>query len=525
MWGMLIMVVLAGIVGVVQQTFTGSTKAVVEDSVIWKSQELANNLVEFTKYLFLYERVIYSDSKGPLNHFESSDRSSNMISVLGRGIGLDKFDPLSLGAVCGAFDLKGGSMGTFKMGGAKVFCPYFVRIPQLTSKELEVILFENWAKQSVVTKESSGIYKFELDFTDSLLNFDKSFINWATPTEVDEYKTLLSKISKAYVVVRFFTESSGFTSNGNDRTISLEARLEFKSILSSKGGVVESESFVMRPSMPKDYTAFFLYPTTSSYAATRSFSSSIKIGNSSVINGRTYFNGDLDLPLSRLPVFKEYSVFSGVINPRPKIIDEETLKKKFPKGFLTHFSAERWLFTGNCDSIASTTNIINQAGYKCKDSSGANISMLGFFSLVPNSCTDAPVNINSGSLSRPDCSRSSNSTCPVQCPGSPEISIVGYPLGDVTITGSHGFIVAPVARVKVNTSNAAIYGSLFGGYLDSSGQPIKLVGAPSWVVGIPGIPNEDTLRFYSQRYISSTAGITAPLMNMPIVYGAASGVK
>jgi len=36
---------------------------------------------------------------------------------------------------------------------------------------------------------------------------------------------------------------------------------------------------------------------------------------------------------------------------------------------------------------------------------------------------------------------------------------------------------------------------------------------------------KETLNQYNQNYLSSTAGITAPLMNMPIVYGASTGVK
>lgn len=527
MWGMIVLMILGAMVGVVQQTFVGSTKSVVEDSVVWKSQELANNLIELTKFLFLYERVVYTDSMGPLNHLGSNDRSRNMITVLGRGIGLDKVDPLSLGSICGAYDLKGASLGTFKIGGVSAFCPYFVRIPQLTSKEMEVVLFENWAKKSVVQKESPGVYKIEIDFTKSLSSFDQSFINWASVNERDQYLALLSKISKAYVILKFFTESSGFTSNGNDRTLSIEARVEFKSILSSKAGVIESEAFVMRPSMPKDYTAFFLYPTTSANTATRSFSSAVNIGSSSVISGRTYFNGDLDKPLNSLPTFKEFSVFSGALSPRPKISDEATLRSKFPKGLLTHFSSERWLFSGNCDSVSPSTNIINQSGYRCRNSSGTNLSMIEFFSLVPNSCTDAPVSITSGSfdVGFPNCSVSSSTSCPTQCPGNPEVSIVGYPLIDLKIQGSHAFVVAPVAKVIVNTSDVNLYGSLFGGYLNSSGRSINLIGAPSWATGMPGFPNSDTLNFYNQRYLSSTAGITAPLINMPIVYSASSGVK
>ena len=524
MWGMLIMIVLGVIVGIVQQTFVGATKSVIDDSVVWKSQELANNLIEATKFLFLYERVVYTDSKGPLNHLDSADRSSNMITVLGRGIGLDKYDPLSLGAVCGAFDLRGESLGTFKMGGASVFCPYFVRIPQLTSKEMEVVLFENWAKNSVVKKESPGVYTLEIDFTKSLSSFDKSFINWASVDEREEYLRLLSKINKAYVILKFFTESSGFASNGNDRTLSIEARVEFNSILSSKSGVIESEAFVMRPSIPKDYTAFFLYPTTSDDKATRSFSASINIGSASTISGRTYFNGDLDKPLNSLPTFKEFSVFSGALSPRPTIADEKTLIAKFPKGFLTHFSSERWLFSGNCDGESPTTNIINESGYRCNDSVGNKLSMLGFFSSVPNSCTTAPVNIISGVLSV-NCARSPSTSCTIDCLGSPYVSIVGYPLIDLTIGVSHGFVVAPVAKVVMMYNDSSIYGSLFGGYLNSSGRTINLIGAPSWRTGLPGFTNEETLNQYNQNYLSSTAGITAPLMNMPIVYGASSGVK
>jgi hypothetical protein len=392
---------------------------------------------------------------------------------------------------------------------------------------MEVILFENWAKQSVVEKESSGVYKIEIDFTQSLSSFDQSYINWSAATERDEYASLLSKISKAYVIVKFFTESSGFASNSNDRTLSIEARVEFKSILSSKVGVIENEAFVMRPSMPKDYTAFFLYPTTSTNVATRNFSAAVNIGSASVVSGRTYFNGDLDKPLSSLPTFKEYSIFSGTLNPRPQISDEATLKSKFPKGFLTHFSSERWLFSGNCDPASPSTNIINQSGYKCKDSAGTDLSMIEFFSLVPNACTGAPVTIEAGQLKHPDCMApsNSNSLCPTQCPGSPDVSIVGYPLIDLTIKGSHGFVVAPVAKVVMTTSDSAVYGSLFGGYLNSSGRTVNLVGAPSWSTSLPGFPNIETLNQYNQFYLSSTAGITAPLMNMPIVYGASTGVK
>jgi hypothetical protein len=527
-WAMLITIVVGVIVGVIQKNFSGSSKAVIEDGIAWKAQELASNLVEMSKYFILYDRVMYVDKAGPLNHLESSDRSNNMINVLNRGIGLDKFDPLSLGALCGAFDLKGSSMGTYKIGSSKVFCPYFLRIPQLTSKEMEVILFENWEEKDVVTRESTGVYKIEVDFTESIKNFEKSFIKWADDSEREEYGRLFNKITKAYVILKFFTESSGFASQGNDRTLSIEGRIEFGSALSGKMIVVEAESFVMRPSVPKDYAAFFLYPTkptASGDIATRKFSEAINIGSASTISGRAYFNGELDKPLNSLPTFNEYAIFSRAINPRPTISDEGLLKSKFPKGFLTHFSAERWLFSGNCDELLPTVNIVNQTGYKCKSAAGNNFTMVDFFSLVPNACTGAPATINSGEITNINCSASSNTTCPSNCPKSPFISIIGYPLADLTVSGSHAFVVAPVAKVEVKDNGTNLYGSLFGGYLNSAGNTLNLIAAPSWKTGLPGITNEETLNSYSQSYLSSTAGITAPLMNMPLVYGVSSGVK
>lgn len=524
LWGMLISVVLGIVLGVIQQTFTSSSKTTLEDGVVWKAQELANNLIEITKYFAFYERVVYVDSKGPLNHLDSSERSQNMITVLNRGIGLDKLDPYSLGKLCGSFGLKGESLATFKLGGVKVFCPYFTRVSQLTSKEMEVVLFEDWSSRGVVEKEAPGVYKVELDFTESLQEFNKSFISWTTLNEQEEYNLLFSKIKKAYVSLRYFTESSGFISLGNDRTLSIEARIEFESVLSSKSGIVESESFVIRPSIPKDYTLFFLYPTTSTYLATRKFSESVKLSGGSSIRGRAYFNGDLDVSLGTAPLFSEYTIFSGSIIPRPKISDESVLKTKFPKGLLTHFSSERWLFSGACGTGSSGTSIVNQSGYKCKNFFGNNLSMLDFFSLTPNSCTDASVVINSGAISI-ECGSSFNPACPIHCPGSPQISTISYPVKDLKIVGSHGFVVAPVAKVLLITSNSYLNGSLFGGHLDSSGQNATLLGAQSWQVGLPGFANQETLDSFSQSYLLSKAGITAPLMNMPIVLGVFSGVK
>jgi hypothetical protein len=529
MWGMLILAVLSIIIGSIQQTFVSSSKTVIEDGIVWKAQELANNLVEITKYLALYERVVYIDKdKGPLDHGikDSEDRKKNMITVLGRGIGLDKLDPFSLGNLCGAFGIQGGALATYELGGSTVFCPYFTRVPQLTSKEMEVIVFEDWRKQGIFNKSADlppGIYEIKLDFLNSLKNYDNSFIKWRSVAEEGEYASLFKKIKSAYVNLRYFTESSGFASQGNDRTLSIESVIEFDSAFfqSTKSRVVETESFVIRPSIPKDFTMFFLYPTTSAGVATRDFSYSIDLTKASSISGRSFFNGNLNKKIDELPTFKEFAVFSREISPRPTIGNETLLRQKFPKGLLTHFSAERWIFSGTYDGVP----VINQAGYIDKGSSGVDYSMNNFFRLVPNACTGATAEIINPGKIEINCVSSGNTNCGEQCPGDPAIKTVNYPIQEVKVSGSYGFVTAPVAKLTMTTRNSYLYGSVFGGYLSSSGQDVFIKGAASWSIGDLGITSEDKLNSYNQNYLLSKAGITAPLMNMPLVYGVSSGVK
>lgn len=487
----------------------GGVKSAMGEEVRAEAESLSQNMLESVKYLLLYEKVVYVDEKGP---FDFSGTRSNITDLWSESFGAGADTNTNMAITCGGFDGKGVFIGTFSFNGIPVFCPVMLRSSQLNNLLLEQLILENMVRLGSAQKVRDGLYKIDLILYDSARGYDsfgepnKKFL----PINVGQniLNSQKSKLKSAKVTIEIATDSSGFGTTTSERFITLTSELTFQSEFRAYP-FVQSQSFVMYPATPKDFALFMAYPAKSNGDNTRLWSEAVKIDKNSVIEGRVFFNGDINVPLRDLPTFKELVVITGDFAPALTKAELVNLRSKFLKGVVTKFSGPRFVFSGNCSSTNGSMTVVNSAGYNCNVSTGNTYSINHYLNKVGNVCMNAPITYEDGNMSV-DCSNQP-ANCPVTCS---EQKIVKGPFKDVTLKGNYALISAPVAQLKISAKQ--VYGTIFGGYVEA-GAAVNIKAPALMRVGDIGIGSDNVLKNYSDELQQALDGVSSPLLNMSIV--------
>ena len=281
-------------------------------------------------------------------------------------------------------------------------------------------------------------------------------------------------------------------------------------------------------STPKDFALFIVYPETSAGVQTQKFSEALQLAPSVRVIGRAYFNGDIDVPLERLPVFSEAVAISGTIRingqvPGPSSIG--LLQEKFPKGFITNFSAPRYILDGRCApvgaaSTASFSNnlkIVNGTRMNCFDENTPNkerFSIRHYIERLGNMCSSKPITVKSTGYTQPQAMIELGCETVVNWD---EASFLTGGFLDVTAQdpGYFAGILSPVQRLLVGgTTN--VYGVVLGGYVRAGGST-KFYSVGMLQPGLPGIGSDATLGSLNSSALSANDGIAVPIVNVPFV--------
>lgn len=488
----------------------GREKTVSEERRI-EAEALANDVLEITKYMILYEPVFYTDAAGPLNH--TADRGRNLISLMSMGIGATGGnDSTDLLKACGGFDAKGRQIGTYTLKNIPVFCPSYFRSAMLSTDMLDQMVMQPLAQKGVLSSPKPGQYVLEIVYFDSAKGIDNLSKGSGTFVDFNIGQSLLTaselKIRRIATRVRFLTGEAGFKSKGSERFFEISSEVQ---LAGSESNVVigRKQSYITYPSTPRDFALFMIYPAKGDGTNTRSWSEAVRIPASSMIEGRVFFNGDIDKPLADLPTFTELVVLTGDFKPALTKAERAELPKKFLKGVITNFSAPRYMLSGKCSSTDPGVEISNGTNFHCRARNGeATIS--DYLTGMSSVCVEPPVLLEDAAMTV-DCG-ASDATCPTRC--LPQQIVTG-PRDLITAKGTYGFIAAPVKAL--NNSSGVIYGTILGGHV-SSAVPLHVISMALLKVGMPGLGSDETLGNYSNLFISARDGISVPLENLPIVY-------
>lgn len=508
-------VILMSMVDVIIQGVVSSVK---EERLI-EAQNIAADFQEISKYLILYEKVIFNDNLGPLNFLEN--RKNDTLSLWAQGMGVNNTSEPNLMKACGGFDGKGRSIGEFKVRKIPVFCPFYIRNSLLSGNMLEQMVFQPMKKKGIIkeNKNKPGIFELEIVYFDKSKGIDSisaavsNFIGYNIGQEIlSDSNQRLKRISTK---VRFLTNSSGFQTTSSERFIQIETTVELGGSFNSFP-VVRSDSLLMYPSTPKDFAVFIMYPTKVDGKRTNKFSESFSIPKDSIISGRFFFNGNIDVNLSDLPTFEEMAVITGDFVPPLSKADAEIIKSKFRKGIITRYSFPHFLATGQCSDTDQLVTVVNSSGFRCKNDDGTNFSIGDYFNNMSSACINAPATANNGSMEF-NC-ENQNADCTLNCRSS---MIVKGPIAKVTMNGGFGLVSAPIEKLILNTEN--VYGTVFGGYVVAN-KPVHFKSFSSLKVGDPGVGSQDTLDSWTTIFQQAVEGVSSPLINLPIVFGNRSGL-
>lgn len=491
----------------------GRSHAVNQERLV-EAEFIARDLLEVTKYLFLYERVFYIDDLGPFNM--DGARGTNLLKLMSQGIGAVSGGTVDLMKACGGFDAKGNNIGEFKLGGAPVICPLYLRSSLLSADLLEQMILQPMVTKGILTIPKPGQYALELVYFDVAAGRDQ--LTKAHPNYLgfDAGQPLLvaaaQKLKKASVTVTFYGPSSNLATNTAERMIDFAVRVELQDV----GDTIATlrQSIKIYPSTPKDFAVFSIFPTKANGTdRTSKWSEGLLLPKGTVVDGRVFFNGDIDVPFDDLPVFNEIVVASGDFSPPLTKAQRDRLPEKFLKGLITNFSSARFLLSGFCSRDLPTQEIVNGARFPCKDSAGADFTVERYFDQISRGvdCMYEPVSL-SGGVWDTDCSDSKNgATCELNCK---DHQILAGARSSVTGTAPVGFVAAPVGKAVLDVAN--LYGSLFGGHINVK-KAVHLRSMAAAKVGQPGLGSQETLDSYTLLFKQANTGISVPLDNLPIV--------
>ncbi len=511
------------------QSRRGNTE---EELRFLQAKLLAGDIVELGKYFLAYEKVIFMDN--PLAMSEN------------RRIVLTDFAQQSYGSLaannsfllnaCGGYDANASEVGDFKANGELVFCPYFVRNPLMDGAMFENMMLKMWSRSgsvgvlsmsggvletkttsrpAIMQKTESGAYELTIDLKKVLADSDNQYVRLFSDEKL--VRSFRDGSFDAKMVYTFYSSSAGFETISNERYVTVRAEVNYGPPLFRRSASA-SESLIMYTSSVKDFALFIIYPETSSGLPTKKFSESMKLGGTdSRVNGRVFFNGDIDVDLAALPVFTETVVISGDIVVNTSLSQEDyrkLMREKFRKGLVVRFPVEKLINDGAC--VAGIV-MANQSGMFCKRPlvPTENFGISDYISNLRNVCSDLKVTVNNGAYKYLN-TNATDSMSVLNCEGSaPEKLFLSGGAMDVEVSGSHAYIVSPIKKISIKAP-ANIYGTILGGYVEA--QPgTKFFSLSSIKKGMAGIASDTDLAAVSSEGARIQEGVGVPLLNLPLI--------
>lgn len=496
----------------------GQTTAVNEESRV-EAEALAADILELTKYQMFYENIIYTDALGPWNN--SGSRATDIIALLGAGLGAASENEADMLKACGGFDAKGRQIGVFNIRGVPVYCPFYMRSNLLSSLMLDQMVLQPLAAGGVLKQDRPGQFVLEIVYFDKSKGINNLTGNASKYLALDAGQNIVRfadiRLQRVVGRVRIMSTDSGFVASTSERFIEVSSEVQLG------GGarlvtIKRKQPLLTYPSTPRDFSLFMVYPTRSDgVTPTNLWSQSVLISADSMVEGRVFFNGDIDIPLARLPVFTETVVLTGDFNPPLSKADRANLPTKFLKGIITKYSAPRFLMSGQCSATDPSITVANGSGFNCKSSTGTQTTITDYLNRIGGACINPPATYANGSMTV-NCA-GQDAQCTVSCQAAVPPVIVTGPRRQVTLNGAYAVIAAPVDILRSNTPN--IYGTILGGYFESSVKT-HIYSMASVKTGLPGIGSDDTLANFTALFQQAGTGISVPLTNLPIVYEAGS---
>lgn len=499
-----------------------------DDLKTLQAKMLAADIVELGKYLLLYERIVYIDDPLAI----SSDRTATRKEILAQSYGsLASVNSFMLNA-CGGYDANAVEVGPLVADGSPVFCPFYLRNPLLDGKMFEEMMLKMWStsgpvgelalsggvlstknssRKAIMGRDSAGGYKLIIDFENAVRNNDNQFIRLHLNQNI--VKQMRQNGFSAKLTYTLFGPSTGFKTLSNERYVNIQADVTYGSAF-NRIAVNTAYTSVLYSSTVKDFALFMIYPEDNAGLATTLFSKAVDLSASSQINGRVFFNGDIDTALTELPVFNEVVIISGKLNTAGYTFAEaqKLMSQKFRKGIVMGYPVKRLINDGECVSGMPTAN---ESGMYCKDpvSTGVNYNVSRYVQNLGNICSTLKVEFNSGAYVY-------NTTGVVdamkieQCKGSaPGKVFLSGGADRVTVGGSHAYIVTPVRNLKLGIGN--MYGVVLGGHISGNGSKIYSLGALR--TGLPGIASTNDLTAITSEARTIMAGVGVPLISVPLI--------
>jgi len=529
------------VVGYLLVTFLRGQRAASEGEVqSIQAGALASDIVELGKYFLAYERVVFVDEPLKID----PERKTALDALMKQGIGSIDSSTHFLSNACGGYDIDAIEIGDLKVNGSKVICPLYLRNPLLDGNMVDSMLFRMWKsnndtqvlvmdggvvatrkgvkKTPVFKTEPNGAYTVELDLNSQVINpgaarlrlgVDQSFI--------DILKAFNSDIKLRY---HFYTEQSGFRSISNERFVTISAIVKYGPLLKPSVATA-TETFIFQAPAIKDFSVFLAYPETSTGAPTKKMSEAFIFGGTEThVYGRVFFDGDIDIPISELPVFHEVVVISGdLINQSSSLgVDQKrkTMRDKFKKGLIVNFPAERLIKDGNC---AGNYQVVNQTELHCKKPSDprTDYRIKDYIQNLVNMCSKYTVNSNNGSYSYVMPDRPAPVVVETCTPSEPGKLFVSGGVTNINISGSHSFIMTPVQKV-LGSAATNIYGTILGGHVSvKNGTNFYSIGHLR--IGLPGIADANVLAAVTTESATILAGVGVPIMNLPLFKSSSVG--
>jgi hypothetical protein len=477
-----------------------------------EAEALSNDILELTKYLLFYESIFYTDKLGPWNH--TGARGTNILNLLGVGMGAISDTDIDFFKACGGFDAKGRQIGTFKIQNIPVFCPLYERSSLLSGLMLDQMVLQPLQQAGVLTMDSPGQYTLDVVYFDRDKGIDAITNNADHWIDINAGQNLIKGaqqyLQRAVGHIRILSTDAGFSAPTPERYIEVSSDVS----LAGTANMVyfkRRQSLLLYPSTPRDFALFMVYPTKSDgVTRTSNWSESVKITPDSLIEGRVFFNGNFDVAPAALPTFTEMVVLTGdFVTPLSKA-DRQSLPTKFLKGLVTNYSAPRYLYSGNCSASDPTLTLANGSRFRCVNNKGGTFTIQDYMQIASHACIDAPITSTDGAVTV-DCSKSANPSCSSVCVP----KIVSGTRSTVNLAGTYSVIAAPAAVVRNTAGN--VYGTILGGYFQSNNK-VHIASMAQVKVGMPGIGSPDTLSSYTSSFQTAIDGIGVPLQNLPIVY-------
>lgn len=500
-----------------------------------KIQSVAFNLKEIAKYLIFYERIIYLED--PLR--VSATRLDAAKDLWGQEFGSWGTTPHHMINSCGGYDALANFVGDLRVENEPVFCPMYLRNAQLSGRMLQDLVFEKWSNggattllkvvgakattspavmANVIKRKQPGNYLVEIDMTKALESGREQAMDFVMDEDVR--KELVSVLkAKAKIGFEFYTDSFGFEMPGNERYVRVFSEVTFNESPASQRTVTEEESFVLFNPTIKDFSIFVPYPTDRLGNATNSMKASLELGGPDTkVEGRVYFNGNMDIDLDSLPTFYETVIISGKIVPEPSPADFERIKKKFVKGITINYDAGKYVMDGECAHVgADAVHINNQTEIFCD----GNIEK--YVTKASGACADSTVRVGANGVATDPVPFSEIAQANAQWKQLCRAEKFVKGGVNVEVGGAYAFLGGAFKNLNISAPSN-IYGIVVGGYVKAA-PGTRFVALPYLRTGLPGISTSAQLEDVNMASAAIVQGVSVPLMGIPIVKAAREGMN